>query len=107
MPDIAAIISDIVGKPVRYESVTPEQKREGQLAAGLPPALVDALYDQAIERLAHPRSRVFLETHEKSVLSRPRSPTSSIATSNYSPSSLAGVHDPPTHVRWGANNHAA
>ena len=65
MPDIAAIISDIVGKPVRYESVTPEQKREGQLAAGLPPALVDALYDQAIERLAHPRSRVFLETHEK------------------------------------------
>jgi uncharacterized protein YbjT (DUF2867 family) len=65
MPDIAAIISDIVGKPVRYESVTPEQKREGQLAAGMPPALVDALYDQAIERLAHPRSRVFLEAHEE------------------------------------------
>jgi hypothetical protein len=29
----------------------------------MPPVVADALYDQMVERLSHPRSRVFLETH--------------------------------------------
>ena len=32
--------------------------------AGLPPFLVDALIDQASERLRHPQSEVNLGTHE-------------------------------------------
>ncbi len=41
--DAAAKISEAVGKHVRYVSITPEQFREGALAAGLPEWLVSAL----------------------------------------------------------------
>jgi uncharacterized protein YbjT (DUF2867 family) len=64
MPEVAGIIGDVTGKPVRYVSCSPEERRADQLAAGLPHALCDALYDENVERLKHPRSRVALETHE-------------------------------------------
>jgi uncharacterized protein YbjT (DUF2867 family) len=64
MAQIAGVIGDVTGKPVRYVSISPQQKREEQLSAGMPLALVDALYNQMVERLNHPRSQVVLETHE-------------------------------------------
>jgi uncharacterized protein YbjT (DUF2867 family) len=64
MAEVAGIIGDVIGKPVRYLSCSPEERRADQLAAGLPPALCDALYDENVERLKHPRSRVVLETHK-------------------------------------------
>ena len=64
MSEVAGIIGDVTGKPVRYLSCSPEERRADQLAAGLPPALCDALYDENVERLKHPRSRVALETHK-------------------------------------------
>jgi len=64
MAEVAGIIGDVTGKPVRYLSCSPEERRADQLAAGLPPTLCDALYDENVERLKHPRSRVALETHK-------------------------------------------
>jgi uncharacterized protein YbjT (DUF2867 family) len=64
MSEVAGIIGDVTGKPLRYVSCSPEERRADQLAAGLPPGLVDALYDENVERLKHPRSRVALGTHE-------------------------------------------
>jgi uncharacterized protein YbjT (DUF2867 family) len=65
MSEVAGIIGDVTGKPVRYVSCSPEERRADQLAAGLPPSLCDALYDENVERLRHPRSRVALETHQR------------------------------------------
>ena len=41
--EIAAIASELTGRAIKYQSVTPEQQRAGMAAAGLPPFLVDAL----------------------------------------------------------------
>ena len=64
MADIAAAIGEATGKPVRYQPISPEDRRRGMEAAGLPPFMVDALNEQALERLRHPESRVDLGTHE-------------------------------------------
>jgi len=64
MGEIAAAIGEATGKPVRYQETTIEDHRRGMQAAGLPPFLVDALIDEALERLRHPQSRVELGTHE-------------------------------------------
>lgn len=63
MPQIAACIGETIGKPIRYQNVSPEDRRRALLAAGLPPFLVDALDEQAAERRRHPESRVDLGTH--------------------------------------------
>jgi uncharacterized protein YbjT (DUF2867 family) len=65
MAEIASVISEAIGKPVRYVSITPEERREGMLAAAVPQDFADAVFDQAVERLKHPESRVSLETHAK------------------------------------------
>jgi len=64
MAEIAAAISEATGKPVRYQKISIEEHRRGMEAAGLPPFFVDAIIDQALERLRHPQSRVELGTHE-------------------------------------------
>ena len=64
MAEIAADIEEAINKPVRYQNVSPEDRRRAMLAAGLPPFIVDALEEQAAERRRHPQSRVELGTHE-------------------------------------------
>lgn len=64
MTEIAATISQTTGKPVTYVSITPEEHRAAMLAKGVPEDLADALYNQALERLRHPQTRVSLQTHE-------------------------------------------
>jgi uncharacterized protein YbjT (DUF2867 family) len=64
MSEIAATIAQATGKQVAYVSITPEERREAMLAAGVPGGFAEDLYDQAIERLKHPESRVSLKTHQ-------------------------------------------
>ncbi|WP_039804779.1 SDR family oxidoreductase [Nocardia araoensis] len=64
MSEIAATIAQTTGKQVAYVGITPEERREAMLAAGVPGSLAEDLYDQAVERLKHPESRVSLETHQ-------------------------------------------
>jgi uncharacterized protein YbjT (DUF2867 family) len=64
MTDIAARISQAIGKPVRYVDVSPEERRRNLLAAGIPAGFADALDEQLAERRRRPKSRVYLTTHE-------------------------------------------
>lgn len=64
MADIAARISQAIGKPVRYVDVSPAERRRNLLAAGIPPGFADALDEQLAERLRRPKSRVHLATHD-------------------------------------------
>lgn len=41
----AAVLSRVLGKPVRFVDVPPEAARESMLGAGMPPAYVDAIVD--------------------------------------------------------------
>jgi uncharacterized protein YbjT (DUF2867 family) len=65
MTEVAALISDAIGRPVQYVSVSPEQQRETMLAAGVPRDFADAVLDQAYGRLRHPEAQVLLETHKE------------------------------------------
>lgn len=64
MSDIAALISQAIGKPVRYVNVSPAERRRNLLASGVPAGFADALDEQLAERLRRPKSRVHLETHD-------------------------------------------
>ncbi|TPL77956.1 SDR family oxidoreductase [Mesorhizobium sp. B2-3-13] len=64
MSDIAARISQAIGKPVRYVDISPRERRRNLLAAGVPADFADALDEQLAERLRRPKSRVHLATHE-------------------------------------------
>jgi uncharacterized protein YbjT (DUF2867 family) len=50
MTEVAAKLSAATGKPVRYVNVPPEDARQAQLAAGMPPFLADALFELFAER---------------------------------------------------------
>jgi uncharacterized protein YbjT (DUF2867 family) len=63
MAEIAAAIGTAIGKPVRYQNVSPEDRRRALEAAGLPTFTIDALDEQAAERRRHPESRVDLGAH--------------------------------------------
>jgi len=63
MAEIAAAIGAAIGKPVRYQNVSPEDRRRALEAAGLPSFAIDALDEQAAERRRHPESRVDLGAH--------------------------------------------
>jgi uncharacterized protein YbjT (DUF2867 family) len=63
MAEIAARISDAVGRPIRYVNVAPTERRSAMLAAGLPAYFVDAMDEQAAERRNRPESRVCLDVH--------------------------------------------
>ncbi len=41
----AAVLSRVLGKPVRYVAISPEQFKQGALGAGTPPAYAEALVD--------------------------------------------------------------
>ena len=50
MTEVAERLSAATGKPIRYVNVAPEDARRAQLAAGMPPYLVDALVELFAER---------------------------------------------------------
>jgi uncharacterized protein YbjT (DUF2867 family) len=50
MAEVAEQLSVATGKPIRYVDVAPEDAKSAQLAAGLPPYLVDALVELFAER---------------------------------------------------------
>jgi uncharacterized protein YbjT (DUF2867 family) len=50
MAEVAEQLSAATGKPIRYVNVAPEDAKSAQLAAGLPPYLVDALVELFAER---------------------------------------------------------
>ncbi len=64
MDEIAASISASIGKPVKYVSITAEERRRDLLARGLPESFVDALDEQTEERLKNPVAKVLIATHE-------------------------------------------
>jgi hypothetical protein len=65
MSEIADRISIAIGSPVRYVAISPEERRDALVRAGVPTYLVDGLYEQAVERLRNPNAQVYLETHQK------------------------------------------
>jgi len=48
--ELAAIISDVLGKPVRYQQTTPEANLELALAQGATPAMAQARVDMAVAK---------------------------------------------------------
>ncbi|MGB7542965.1 MAG: SDR family oxidoreductase [Burkholderiales bacterium] len=50
MAEVAAKLSSATGKTIRYVNVAPEDAKKAQLAAGMPPYLVDALAELFAER---------------------------------------------------------
>jgi uncharacterized protein YbjT (DUF2867 family) len=63
MTEVAARISEAVGRTIRYVNVDAAERRRAMLAAGLPAYFVDAMDEQAAERRNHPESRVCLDVH--------------------------------------------
>jgi uncharacterized protein YbjT (DUF2867 family) len=59
MAEIAAVLSEVVGTPVRYVDTPPEDARKAQLAAGFPPYLADALFELFAERRAGKEATVW------------------------------------------------
>jgi uncharacterized protein YbjT (DUF2867 family) len=64
MHDIAARISQAIGRTVRYIDISPEERRRRLLASGVATDFADALDEQAAERRKRPESRVNLKAHE-------------------------------------------
>ncbi|MEO5756273.1 MAG: SDR family oxidoreductase [Mesorhizobium sp.] len=64
MSDIAARISQAIGKPVRYVDISAAERRRNLVASGIPAEFADALDEQLAERLRRPKSRVQVATHE-------------------------------------------
>jgi uncharacterized protein YbjT (DUF2867 family) len=58
MAEVAERLSAATGKPIRYVDVAPEDARRAQLAAGMPPYLVDALAELFAERRKGAESHV-------------------------------------------------
>ncbi|MBB5916663.1 uncharacterized protein YbjT (DUF2867 family) [Nocardia transvalensis] len=65
MSEVAALISDTIGKPVEYVAITPEERREHMITAGIPTDFVEATYQQARERLNCPEPEVQLDSHRR------------------------------------------
>jgi uncharacterized protein YbjT (DUF2867 family) len=59
MTEVAAKLSAATGKSIRYVSVPPEDARQAQLAAGMPPYLADALFELFAERRNGKESKVW------------------------------------------------
>jgi uncharacterized protein YbjT (DUF2867 family) len=51
------------GRSYPMTGITPEERMTAMLAASVPAGFAEDLYDQAVERLKHPRSGVSLHTH--------------------------------------------
>jgi uncharacterized protein YbjT (DUF2867 family) len=59
MTEVAQKLSVVAGKPVKYINVPPEDAKRAQLAAGVPPYLVDALNELFAERRKGGESHVW------------------------------------------------
>ena len=59
MAEVADILSDVVGRTIRYVNLTPEEAKRAQLAAGMPPYMADALAELFAERRIGKESRVW------------------------------------------------
>jgi uncharacterized protein YbjT (DUF2867 family) len=57
-------ISQATGKTVRYVNVSPAERRQALLNAGVSSEFADALDERGAERRRCPESRVYLATHE-------------------------------------------
>jgi uncharacterized protein YbjT (DUF2867 family) len=64
MAEIAGIIGKVIGKKVSYINISPEERRQRLLAAGIPHFMVDAIDEQSVERRRHPESTIDLTTHQ-------------------------------------------
>jgi uncharacterized protein YbjT (DUF2867 family) len=60
---IAQLLSETAGLPVKYVAITPEERHREMLAAGAPTYFADALLEQSIERLRNPNATIHLEAH--------------------------------------------
>jgi uncharacterized protein YbjT (DUF2867 family) len=66
MTEICAILTSVVGKPIRYVDIAPEQKRRRLIDAGIPPRFVDDLDDLfRLRRDGGPESQVHTEVFER------------------------------------------
>jgi uncharacterized protein YbjT (DUF2867 family) len=65
MEEIAKQISNAIDQPVRYMSISRQQRKQALLATGVPSFFVDALDAQAGERLKGGEAIVHPETHSK------------------------------------------
>ncbi|HEY3059643.1 MAG TPA: SDR family oxidoreductase [Chloroflexota bacterium] len=59
MAEVAQQISVAIGKPVRYEAISPDDYRSANLAAGMPTYTADALVELYAERRAGKESHVY------------------------------------------------
>ena len=59
MSDVAAKLSAVTGKPIRYVNVPPEAARQAQVAVGVPEYLADALVELFAERRKGGESKVY------------------------------------------------
>jgi uncharacterized protein YbjT (DUF2867 family) len=64
MDDIAATLSRIAGKMIRYVPVSWNERAAALSAAGLPDYFLDALEEQAAERVRNPEAIVDTSTHQ-------------------------------------------
>jgi uncharacterized protein YbjT (DUF2867 family) len=65
MHEVARAIEEAIGRSVSYRPVTIEERSARLKALGMPSFTIDALAEQAAERLRHPHSLVDLSTHER------------------------------------------
>src|SRR6202521_885789 len=72
MTQVAEKLSAATGKTIRYVNVPPEDARQAQLAAGMPPYLADALFELFAERRNGKEAKVWPDA--QALLGRP--PTS-------------------------------
>ncbi len=64
MAEVAAKLSVVTGKAIRYVNVAPEDARQAQLAAGMPPYLADALAELFAERRNGKEAQVWTVAQE-------------------------------------------
>jgi len=91
MAEVAEQLSAATGKPIRYVNVAPEDAKSAQLAAGLPPYLVDALVELFAERRKGKEAQVSALVPE--ILGRSATSFSEFAERNAA--IFRGEHAPP------------
>lgn len=63
--EMAQMFSRVSGRPVEYVNLSIEERSRRLRAAGTPAVFVDALDEQAKERLLHPQAEVHTEAHQR------------------------------------------
>jgi uncharacterized protein YbjT (DUF2867 family) len=91
MTQVAEKLSAAIGKTVRYVDVPPEDARQAQLAAGMPPYLADALFELFAERRNGKEAKVWPDA--EALLGRP--PTSFDEFARRNTSVFRGEAPPP------------